>query len=416
MPGFENRFLWHEERKCLSIVKKALRHGMIIYPGRAMFEFEQGPIRPPSEAQSLLIRATRNCPWNRCEFCHTYKGQKFQIRSVDDIKQDIQTVRRIADEIRELSWRKGFGGAVNDEVIRTVFDRNSRYGESHRSVAYWLYFGGNQAFIQDANSLQMKTEDLAEVLTFLKEKFPQISRITSYARSKTLAKKTVEELRTLHRAGLSRIHVGLETGYDPLLEYIRKGVTAKEHAEAGKNVVKSGISLCEYVMPGLGGKRWTREHAIQTARVLNQIDPNYIRLRTLYVRSDMLLHQRVQSGEMELLSDDEVVQEIGLFIKHLNGIRSYLVSDHVLNLLEEIEGQLPQEKGKLLATINRYLSLPTEEQLIFKVGRRAGLYRRLEDLQDPESRLKVQQVISRIQEKGDGNVEETIKSIMANYI
>lgn len=381
-----------------------------------MFEFEQGPIRPPSEAQSLLIRATRNCPWNRCEFCHTYKGQKFQIRPVDDIKQDIQTARKMADEIRELSWRKGFGGAVNDEVVRTVFDRNSRYGESHRSVAYWLYFGGNQAFIQDANSLQMKTEDLAEVLTFLKENFPQISRITSYARSKTLAKKTVKELRTLHRAGLSRIHVGLETGYDLLLEYIRKGVTAKEHVEAGKNVVKSGISLCEYVMPGLGGKRWTREHAIQTARVLNQIDPDYIRLRTLYVRSDMVLHQKVQSGEMELLSDDEVVQEIGLFIKHLNGIRSYLVSDHVLNLLEEIEGQLPQEKVKLLAAIDRYLSLPTEEQLIFKVGRRAGLYRRLGDLEDAESRLKVQQVISRIQEKGHGNVEETIKSIMANYI
>jgi len=381
-----------------------------------MFEFEQGPIRPPSEAGSLLIRATRNCPWNRCEFCHTYKGQKFQIRSVDEIKEDIQKARDIADEIRQVSWRHGHGGGVNDEIIRIIFDQRSRYGESHRSVAYWLYFGGTRAFIQDANSLVMKTQDLVAVLTLLKEKFPQITRITTYARSKTLAKKTVGELRDLHRAGLSRIHVGLETGYDSLLAYIRKGVTAREHVEAGKKVMKSGISLCEYVMPGLGGKRWTHQHAVETARVLNQINPDHIRLRTLYVRSDMSLHQKVRSGEMELLDDDEVVQEIRLFIEHLNGIQSTLVSDHILNLLEEVEGHLPEDKEKLLAIIDRYLSLAAEERLIFAVGRRAGLYHRLDDLKDAANRLRVQQAIRRLEELGSGKVEETIKSVMANYI
>jgi biotin synthase-like enzyme len=381
-----------------------------------MFEFEQGPIRPPSEAKSLLIRATRNCPWNRCEFCHTYKGQKFQIRSVDEIKEDIQRARDIADEIGELSRRKGCGGEVNDEVVRTVFDRYSGYSDSYRSVASWLYFGAAQAFIQDANSLQMKTEDLVAVLTYLTEKFPTINRITSYARSKSLARKTVEELKALYKAGLSRIHVGLETGYDPLLTYIRKGVTAKEHVEAGKKVVKSGISLSEYVMPGLGGKKWTREHAIETAKVLNQINPHYIRLRTLIVRSDMALYHKAQSGEMEVLGDDEVVHEIGLFIEHLNGIQSYLASDHILNLLEEVEGQFPQDKDKLLAVIDRYASLPAQERLIFKVGRRAGLYRRLDDLRDEATRVRVEQAISRLNDQGSGNVEETLKSMMANYI
>ncbi len=381
-----------------------------------MFEFEQGPIRPPSEAKSLLIRATRNCPWNRCEFCHTYKGQKFQIRSVDEIKEDIQKARDIADEIGELSWRKGCGGEVNDEVVRTVFDRYSGYSDSYRSVASWLYFGGTQVFIQDANSLQMKTEDLIAVLSYLREKFPTINRITSYARSKSLARKTVKELKALYNAGLSRIHVGLETGYDPLLTYIRKGVTEKEHVEAGKKVVKSGISLSEYVMPGLGGKKWTREHAIETAKVLNQINPHYIRLRTLYVRSDMALYHKVQSGEMEVLGDDDVVHEIRLFIEHLNGIQSYLASDHILNLLEEVEGQFPHDKDKLLAVIDRYTSLPAEERLIFKVGRRAGLYRRLDDLRDEGTRVRVGQAISRLNEKGSGNVEETLKSMMANYI
>jgi hypothetical protein len=381
-----------------------------------MVEFEQGPIRPPSEARSLLIRATRNCPWNRCEFCHTYKGQKFGIRSVDEIKQDIRKASEIADEIRELAWRHGYGGDVNDEVLRTLYAQPSRYGESYRSVAFWLYWGGTQAFLQDADSLIMKTDDLVAVLTFLKETFPQISRVTSYSRSKTLATKTVEELRALHKAGLSRIHVGLETGYDPLLAYIRKGVTAKEHQEGGKKAVASGISLCEYVMPGLGGKRWSRDHAIETAQVLTQINPHYIRLRTLYVRSDMILHQKVQSGEMKLLSDDEVVREIRLFVEHLDGIQSYLVSDHILNLLEELEGRFPQDKGRLLAIIERYLSLPAETRLIFLVGRRIGLYHNLDDLQDLKCRLKVEEAVSRLAEMGSGKVEDTLKSMMAHYI
>ena len=381
-----------------------------------MFEFEQGPIRPPSEARSLLIRATRNCPWNRCEFCHTYKGQKFRVRPVEEIKQDIQKARDIADEIRELSWRYGHGGEVNDEVVRLVYGQYPMYGESHRTVASWLCFGGNQAFIQDANSLVMNTEDLVAVLAFLREKFPQITRITSYARSKTLAEKSTEELRDLQRAGLSRIHVGLETGYDPLLVYIRKGVTAKEHVEGGTKVVKSGISLCEYVMPGLGGKKWTREHAVETARVLNQIHPQYIRLRTLCVRPNMVLHQKVQSGELELLDDDQVVEELRLFIEHLNGIQSYLVSDHILNLLEEIEGKFPQDKKRLLDTIDHYLALPAQERLLFVVGRRGGLYRRLDDLQNQEARLRVEQAISLLKEQGEEKIEETIKSMMSNYI
>ena len=381
-----------------------------------MSDFEQGPIRPPSEAQSLLIRATRNCPWNRCEFCHTYKGQKFRIRSLDDIKGDIQKARDRADDIRALSWRLGQGGAITDEVVRFVFGQSSQFGQSHRSVAYWLYFGGTHVFIQDANSLIMRTEDLAAALAFLREKFPQITRMTSYARSKTLAKKTVEDLKALRQAGLTRIHVGLETGYDPLLEYIRKGVTAKEHVEAGKRVVESGISLCEYIMPGLGGRRWTREHAIETARILNQIDSHHIRLRTLSVRPGMALHEKVQSGDMRLLDDDDVVREIRLFIEHLDGIHSHLVSDHILNLLEELEGKFPDDKERLLGIIDRYLALPDEERLVFKVGRRVGLFRRLDDLGDEPTHVRVEEAIRQLREQGDGQVEERIKSLMANYI
>jgi radical SAM superfamily enzyme YgiQ (UPF0313 family) len=296
------------------------------------YSFEVGPIRPPSEAQSLLIRVTRNCPWNKCEFCHTYKGEQFSFRSVEEIKKDIDQVMAISDEIRQLSWRMGFAGETNQEVLRVLFGQSGRPGPAWQNVAGWLYFGGNQVFLQDANSLITKTADLVEILKYLKEKFPSIRRITSYARARTLAKKSVAELKELREAGLSRIHVGMESGYDPLLQYIKKGVTAKEQIQGGRNVVESGISLSEYIMPGLGGQRWWHEHAVESARVLNQIDPDFIRLRTLYARKDMPLFDKIAKGEFELLADDRVVSEIKLLIETLDGIHSAVVSDHILNL------------------------------------------------------------------------------------
>jgi histone acetyltransferase (RNA polymerase elongator complex component) len=385
--------------------------------------FEMGPIRPPSEAQSLLIRVTRNCPWNKCEFCHTYKEEQFSFRSVEEIKKDIDQVKAITDEIRQSSWRMGFAGGINQQVLRVLFGQAGRTNQAFQSVAGWLYFGGIQAFLQDANSLIAKTADLVEILKYLKEKLPSIQRITSYARARTLAKKSVAELKELREAGLSRIHVGMESGYDPLLQYMKKGVTAKEQILGGRNVVESGISLSEYVMPGLGGQRWWREHAVETARVLNQVDPDFIRLRSLYVRKDMPLFDKVEKGEFIRLSDHLVASEIRLFIETLEGLHSTVVSDHILNLLEEVQGKLPDEKEKMIRVIDRYLALPPENRLRFRVGRRLGYYRILDDLQDPDLRRRVVQIIEQVsppdnpeEPKREEDVERAIYGLMENYI
>ncbi len=385
--------------------------------------FEMGPIRPPSEAQSLLIRVSRNCPWNKCEFCHTYKGEQFSLRTVAEIKKDIDQVKAIADEIHQFSWRMGFAGQLNQQVLRVLFGQPGRYHQAFQSVAGWLYFGGSQVFLQDANSLIVKTADLVEILKYLKEKFPSIQRITSYARAKTLAQKSVEELQELRQAGLSRIHVGMETGYDPLLQYMKKGVTAKEQIQGGRNVVESGISLSEYVMPGLGGNLWWREHAVETAKVLNQIDPDFIRLRTLYVRKDMPLFVRIEKGEFIRPADDPIVSEIKLFIATLDGIHSTVVSDHILNLLEEVQGKLPDEKERMIGIIDRYLALPEETRFQFRVGRRLGYYRSLRDLEDPDLLRRVNQIIDRVG-RSDGEegpkspeeIEREIYGLMENYI
>jgi len=235
-----------------------------------------------------------------------------------------------------------------------------------------------------------------------------LNRITSYARSHTAARKSPEELKELKSAGLDRIHIGLETGSDTVLGYMEKGCTAENHIEGGQKVKEAGISLCEYVMPGLGGKKMSQEHARETARVLNEIDPDHIRLRSLHVSPAMPLWSRLQDGDYELQTEDEVVREIADFIENLH-VTSYLKSDHILNLLMEVEGKMPGDKEKCLNTIDNYLSLPDEERLNFKVGRRAGLYNRLADLGDSYKHDQIGKAVKHLKEQGSDVDEEIIR-------
>jgi radical SAM superfamily enzyme YgiQ (UPF0313 family) len=377
---------------------------------------EQGPIRPPSEAHSLLLRVTRNCSWNRCDFCHIYKGQKFSPRTVEEVKSDIDTIKDIVSEIKSASWNLGYGGKINTALADSILKRPQAYQEGYRSILLWLYSGGKTVFLQDANNLILRTKNLVEMLNYLKEAFPSVNRITTYSRARTVARKKSDELRALHDAGLSRIHMGLESGYDPILQYIQKGVTAKEHIEAGQKIKQSGISLSEYIMPGLGGKAMWREHAVETARVLNQINPDFIRVRTLKVLKVMPLCRKIEDGEFELLSDDEMVEEQKLLIENLDGITSRITSDHILNLLEEVDGNLPEDKEKILGVIDRYLALSQSDRQNFRLGRRAGFYRSLDDMGNAELRSRVDAVMRRIEKQRPGELDRVISELMESFL
>lgn len=381
-----------------------------------MIQIEQGPIRPPSEAQSLLLRVTRNCSWNQCEFCHIYKGETFKARTVEEIKKEIDAIEEMASEIRSISWNKGFGGEINSSVVSMLLHRPHVLPEGYRNVILWLYRGSRNVFLQDANNLALKTRDLVEILTYLKEKFPSVDRITTYTRARTIARKTLPEMKELRDAGLSRIHVGLESGYDKLLEIVKKGVTAGELVDAGRKVKEAGISLSEYIMPGLGGRKMWREHALETARVLNQIDPDFIRVRTLKVLQMMPLYERVLSGELEIMSDDEIIAEERLLIENLEGIHSHFASDHILNLLEELNGDFPEAKPLMLATIDRYLALDKEERENFRLGRRGSFYHLLDDMQNPELRAHVDQIRKRVEAERPGQFEQVISDLMESFI
>ena len=380
-------------------------------------QFEQGPIRPPNEAQSLLLRFTRNCPWNQCEFCPVYKGRKFSLRSVEEIKEDIRTARAIADEITAVSWKLGCGGQVTDAVVSQVLGTGSQ-SSSYRSVAAWMYYGTGACFLQDADNLIMRTDDLVETLTFLRQTFPEIKRVTTYSRSRTVTKKSLESLKRIRAAGLDRVHIGLETGCDPLLKLMKKGVTGAQHVEAGRKLLEAGMEVSEYVMPGLGGREMWREHAVETARVLNQINPHFIRLRSLRIPGRVPLHARLKDGSFHMLTDDELAEEIRVFVEHLDGITSTLTSDHIMNLLEEVGGKLPEDKQKMLAVIRAYQELPDTERLIYRVGRRGGAFRSTRDLdRDPATCRKIKQMIAEVERKeGPEAVERLITEMVDQYI
>jgi hypothetical protein len=380
-------------------------------------EFEQGPIRPPNEARSLLLRLTRNCPWNQCLFCPVYKRRKFSLRTVDEIKADIDAAARIRDAVKSLSREMGHAGELTEAVASAIFS-DPAYGNHFRSVTAWMYYRTGACFLQDADNLVMKADDLVSVLEHLRKRFPEISRVTTYSRSRTIVRKSVEALTRIREAGLDRIHIGLETGHDPLLKLMKKGVTAEQQIDAGRRVKAAGMEVSEYVMPGLGGQEMWREHARDTARVLNAIDPHFIRLRSLRVPGRVPLHEKLSDGSFTMQTDDMLAEELEMFVAHLDGITSQVTSDHIMNLLEEVSGRLPEDKERMLAVIRKYRELPEMDRLVFRVGRRGGTYRSTDDLAcDPLTTGKIKQLIADVQEKeGPDGVERMITEMVDRYI
>lgn len=382
-----------------------------------ILKFEQGPIRPPNEAKSFLLRVTRNCPWNQCLFCPVYKERKFSLRSVEEIKDDIRKAKEMADNIKDLSRKLGCNGIVNDTVISFILNQGD-HSSSYQSIAIWMYYNTGACFLQDADNLIMKTDDLVEVLTFLRETFPEITRVTTYSRAKTVTHKSVEALKRIREAGLNRVHIGLETGYDPLLKLMKKGVTAEQHVEAGKKVIGAGMELSEYVMPGLGGQEMWRENAMGTAEALNRINPHFIRIRSLRVPPHVPLYSKLQDGTFTMQTDDRIAEEIGLFIESLEGITSTVASDHIMNLLEEVSGKLPEDKAKMMEVIRKYQVLSDEDRLIYRAGRRGGAYQSTDNLKsDPETYKKIKSLIGGIRENEGGvGVEKFISEMVDRYI
>ena len=286
----------------------------------------KGPIyRPPSEADSLLIQATIGCPHNRCTFCMVYKnGPKYRVRPVADIKQDMVEAKKI-------------------------------YGPHVRTM-----------FLPAGNTIAMNTKNLADVCHFAWTTFPRLERITVYGSSQFIHKKGPDKLGQLAKSGLGRIHVGLESGDDVILKHIRKGTHAQEQIEAGKWLMAAGIELSLYVILGIGGQERTSEHAKETARVINEIAPDFVRLRTFVPKINTPILDDVLAGRLKMLTPHGVLRETRTFLEGLT-IKTFLASDHYTNYIN-LHGRLPQDRPRLLKEINHALERDESDFRPFFIG------------------------------------------------
>jgi hypothetical protein len=370
--------------------------------------FEQGPIRPPSEAGSLLLRLTRNCPWNNCTFCPVYKGARFSLRPIEHVLKDIDAVHRHVVRLRESMTDGRMDRATLNRILSGTDDSDM---DAFHAAVNWMQNGMESIFLQDANSLILKPTDLITILEHIRSCFPWATRITSYARSHTVARISDDDMRAIRQAGLSRIHIGMESASDKVLDAVRKGTTKAMQITAGIKVKQAGIELSEYVMPGLGGIELSREHALETADALNRINADFIRLRSLAIPGHVPLYEDYRTGAFKPCTDIQTAEEILLFLKSLDGITSTVKSDHVLNLFQDVEGTYPRDKDRMTGIIRSFLALPEPDRMYCQIGRRLGMIRTMDDMKDPSRMAHIKDLC-----RTHGITPETVDGVIEDII
>lgn len=336
-----------------------------------MKDIEIGPIRPPSESNSLLIRVTRGCHWNKCYFCGLYKSMRFSMRPIDETIEDIR---------RQAQLNRG------------------------KKIT--------SCFLQDGDALVLKTDYLLRILDAINQSFPDMQYITSYARADSITRKSPAELKALRKAGLNHLYSGMETGSDQILKLINKGFDADTVIRSGCMAKDADMILSEFILLGIGGKELSEENAVQTAKALNIIQPDFIRVHATGIKPESKLGEYVRKGTFTLQSEEEIVTEQKLFLQQLREMDSYYVNEHIINLLLEVRGNLQTEKQDMLSTIDRFLTLPLDERLLFAVGRRLNILFFLDDLKKSELHRKAEVSLKKILDKNP----HTDFAALCNYV
>ena len=322
--------------------------------------FEIGPIRPPSEAESLLLRVTRNCPWNKCKFCTIYKKHNFSTRPIEDIKADIDRVALCREQIR-----------TGD--IQNLNELPEGMAEGYLYIMRWIANGEEQVFLQDANTMVLSFDKLSEIINYIRLRLPWVKRITSYGRVDSMSKFSVDQLKELRRAGLDRIHSGYESGSDEVLAYLNKGHTKAQEIEAGRKVKEAGIELSVYFMPGAGGKSLSDLNAAETADVINKVNPDFVRVRTFIPQKGTEVTDDINSGLRAECTDKEKALELMKMIEHIDVADGYLFSDHMINLFENVNGNLKTDKEHMLSVFEAFGRLDATEQRRYQIARRMSM-------------------------------------------
>ncbi|AJA48262.1 radical SAM domain-containing protein [Clostridium pasteurianum DSM 525 = ATCC 6013] len=267
--------------------------------------------RPPSEAYSLIVQVTIGCAHNTCSFCNMYKDKKFRIRTLKEIDEDL-------------------------------LDARNQYGHVKR------------IFLADGDSLVLSMDSLKHILLKIKELFPECERVAAYATPKDILRKTKEELKELKSLGLGILYMGIESGSDTILREINKGVISSEIVKAGQKVKDSSIKLSVTFISGIGGKDKWKENALESARIINLINPDYVGLLTLMVEPNTKMNEQVKNGKFKLLNPEEVILETRELVKNIKVDNCIFRSNHASNYFS-LGGTFPQDKEKLIGAIDDLL-------------------------------------------------------------
>jgi radical SAM superfamily enzyme YgiQ (UPF0313 family) len=275
--------------------------------------YEGSVFRPPSEARSLILQITIGCSHNKCTFCISFQDKEFRIKEFEQIKKDVEAV-----------------------------------------LPY--YKNAERIFLADGNALVIPTQDIIKILNLLTDNFLNLERIGIYASPQDIRKKTVEELKQLKEAGLGIIYVGLESGSDMILKKVKKGALSKQMIEAADKVKEAEITLSVIFILGLGGKKYTKEHATETAKILSKMDPDFIGALTLMVVKGTPIYEEVKNKELEILDPRGVFEELQILIKNLNLTHCVFRANHASNYLP-VGGTFPEDKEIILKRLDKILNM-----------------------------------------------------------
>jgi radical SAM superfamily enzyme YgiQ (UPF0313 family) len=272
-------------------------------------KYEGMIFRPPSEADSLILQATVGCSYNRCTFCGAYQGKRFRIKSFEEIKEDV-------DE-------------VSPHKIRRVF-------------------------LADGDALRISQKGLLQILSYLKARLKGLERVGVYANAKDVLRKDVEELKALKDLGLGILYLGLESGDPEVLERIKKNATVDQLIRAGKRVKESGILLSVTVILGIGGVEGSRAHAMETGKVLSEMDPDYVGALSLMVVSGTPIAEEIETGKLVIPTPFGLIQELETMITHCQFTHCFFASNHASNYLP-LRIQMPEQREEALQRIREVL-------------------------------------------------------------
>ncbi len=273
--------------------------------------YEGSIYRPPSEAYSYILQVTIGCSHNACTFCGMYKEKNFRLRSKKEILEDLDLARKECAQVKRI-------------------------------------------FLADGNALVMKTEEMLSLLEEIQGRFPEVERISLYAAPKDLLRKSSEDLKAIREAGIDMVYLGVESGSDNVLRKINKGCSSEEMIEAGRKAMEAGMTLSVTLISGIGGKKLSLEHAVESARVVSKIKPHYLGLLTLLVQEGTPLFNEIQNGEFALLSPGEALKETKILIRKLELDETIFRGNHPSNYVA-LSGTLPFDKDKLLKEIDHAL-------------------------------------------------------------